>query len=251
MTESAATAIHVQWSDDGRHIRKWDFKPFEGSTAFVAPSTNLEEAEKRARELRPEVLAFAHLMERKLRENDHKPGWKRDNPQALLCRIGDETRELALAVAGWGANLTQGMDDLGRGADPLSLADRQIRVGREAADVANFAMMVADRCGGLELPAALQSVPEVAGEAELPTTGDIVPTADLSAWLAAIVRGDWTWASNSPCKYVTLHIDTRRGAYRIEDRDGNAISFHALLRQSTGSLDLAAQPSIRSEGAAR
>lgn len=42
--------IHVIWSDDGRHIRKWAFTPFEGSTAFVAAPPNLEGAEKRARE---------------------------------------------------------------------------------------------------------------------------------------------------------------------------------------------------------
>lgn len=29
------TAIYVQWSDDGQHIRKWSHDPFDGSAAFV------------------------------------------------------------------------------------------------------------------------------------------------------------------------------------------------------------------------
>lgn len=30
------TAIYVQWSDDGQHIRKWSHEPFDGGIAFVA-----------------------------------------------------------------------------------------------------------------------------------------------------------------------------------------------------------------------
>lgn len=33
------TAIYVQWSDDGQHIRKWSHEPFEGSAAFVPADT--------------------------------------------------------------------------------------------------------------------------------------------------------------------------------------------------------------------
>lgn len=29
------TAIYVQWSDDGQHIRKWSHEPFDRGTAFV------------------------------------------------------------------------------------------------------------------------------------------------------------------------------------------------------------------------
>lgn len=30
------TAIYVQWSDDGQHIRKWSHETFDGGTAFVS-----------------------------------------------------------------------------------------------------------------------------------------------------------------------------------------------------------------------
>lgn len=85
--------------------------------------------------LRPKVLAFAHLMEAKLRENDYKGGWQKDKPSALLKRLREEADELDAAIQPG----TRG--DIGpwRGL-----------VGNEAADVANFAMMVADVCGGLD-----------------------------------------------------------------------------------------------------
>jgi len=80
---------------------------------------------REAVELRSEVLAFACLMERQLRANDHKPGWKNDSPYALHHRLEQESKELWHAFA-------QGGD-----------------IGVEAADVANFGMMVADVCGAL------------------------------------------------------------------------------------------------------
>jgi len=85
-------------------------------------------------ELRPEVLAFARLMEQQLRANDHKPGWKHDSADALIDRLNQELDELADAVDEW----------------PQSrILNGTERVGKEAADVANFAMMLADICGAL------------------------------------------------------------------------------------------------------
>lgn len=77
-------------------------------------------------ELRPEVEAFAQAMECALRANDHKPGWKNDAPSALIDRLYQEVRELDRT--------------------PMAAPDAVLK---EAADVANFAMMVADVCGGL------------------------------------------------------------------------------------------------------
>ncbi|HKY40736.1 MAG TPA: hypothetical protein VJN18_32600 [Polyangiaceae bacterium] len=90
--------------------------------------------------LRPVVQWFAEQMERKLRENDHKGGWDADNKYSLMNRIGQELRELR-AVARKYAELHFG--DTTR----EQLAERGVR---EAADVANMAMMVADhfRNGG-------------------------------------------------------------------------------------------------------
>jgi len=90
------------------------------------------------RYLRPEVLAFAHLMEQQLRANDHKGGWDEDHPRALLSRLREETDELDAEVP------VRYVDVIG--------ACRE-RIAKEAADVANFAMMIADVCGALSTPA--------------------------------------------------------------------------------------------------
>jgi hypothetical protein len=80
--------------------------------------------------LRPVVVWFARAMERKLRENDHKPGWRGEDAGALLERVDDEIDELKRAVGV---------------RPPLVVLD-------EAADVANMAMMVADVCSKQERP---------------------------------------------------------------------------------------------------
>jgi hypothetical protein len=78
--------------------------------------------------IRPEVWQFARLMEERLRANDHKGGWKKETAKDLLFRIQDELCELIEAVyKEWDS------------------------VGDESADVANFAMMVADVTGKLEV----------------------------------------------------------------------------------------------------
>lgn len=74
-------------------------------------------------ELSPEVLRFAHEMERKLSENDHKGGWEDCTQQYLSMRLTQEREELRRAV------------ERGDAKEILS----------EAADVANFAMMAADK----------------------------------------------------------------------------------------------------------
>jgi hypothetical protein len=89
---------------------------------------------------RPEVVAFADLMERQLRANDHKPGWKHDEPFDLQERVEQEAAELSTAVAEW------------EGHTGYTEAALSRAVGREAADVGNMAMMVADVCGALHTP---------------------------------------------------------------------------------------------------
>ena len=73
--------------------------------------------------LRPALASFADLMEEMLQENDHKGGWQYDSSKALLRRLKQETAELQRAIE--------------RDAPTDEIA-------REAADVANFAMMIAD-----------------------------------------------------------------------------------------------------------
>lgn len=55
--------------------------------------------------------------------------------------------------------------------------------------------------------------------------------AEIADWIADVQSGRWSWVRNPPCKYVEIKLDTRAGAYRIEDRDGNPISLSDLSRQ--------------------
>lgn len=79
----------------------------------------------RSFELRPTLRWFSAAMELMLRRNDNKgrEAWRMDTPGVLLGRLKDELLEL--------------QDALREGASPD-------KVTQEAADVANFAMMVAD-----------------------------------------------------------------------------------------------------------
>lgn len=95
---------------------------------------------------RPEVRNFADLMEAQLRANDHKPGWKNDPAMDLIPRLREEAVELEEATNRHAKRIGWGDHWLGE--------DTSVRVGKEAADVANFAMMIADVCGALSLPAA-------------------------------------------------------------------------------------------------
>lgn len=77
---------------------------------------------------RTSVNWFAEQMELKLRDNDHKGGWARCEHSWLLDRLKQEVGELEKA---------------------LDQVDNQENVIKEAADVANFALMIADLAGRL------------------------------------------------------------------------------------------------------
>lgn len=90
---------------------------------------------------RREIVAFADLMERELRENDHKGGWAAEHYRHLFHRMQEETDELALAIY---ARIPWSRVQYLKDPDP-------VLVGSEAADIANFAMMIADVCGALRI----------------------------------------------------------------------------------------------------
>ena len=112
---------------------------------------------------RPEVRAFADLMEAKLRANDHKPGWKADNPFDLAKRIHHELSELegelgrALNKTWWPIREDERepwsfhRNHTYRFGDEAERSLALSKIGPEAADVANFAMMIADVCGALPI----------------------------------------------------------------------------------------------------
>lgn len=90
-------------------------------TAYGKPKLNL---------IRKEVQWFAEQMESKLQENDHKGGWDDCGIFWLRNRLVEEVKELSDAMEA-GHNSESGID--------------LENIIREAADVANFAMMIADK----------------------------------------------------------------------------------------------------------
>jgi NTP pyrophosphatase (non-canonical NTP hydrolase) len=99
----------------------------DGWNVYAVPATGYM---SRILNIRPEVLQFALEMEEQLREHDNRPGWKEECPMYLLDRLREEVQELVeVAITGE--------------------AGQPKLVTAEAADVANFCMMIADRWGGL------------------------------------------------------------------------------------------------------
>lgn len=83
--------------------------------------------------IRPTLQWFAKQMEAKLKENDHKTGWSQIPCFRLLCRLREETMELSDQLLMNNMNYHRPPEDLDM-------------IIQEAADVANFAMMIADNC---------------------------------------------------------------------------------------------------------
>jgi hypothetical protein len=80
--------------------------------------------------IRPQVEWFAAQMEQTLRQNDHKGGWEESPLWYLLERLKEETIELEVAL------------------ERVELSDTQTSMEhaiRESTDIANFAMMIADK----------------------------------------------------------------------------------------------------------
>jgi NTP pyrophosphatase (non-canonical NTP hydrolase) len=80
--------------------------------------------------IRNEVRYFAELMEKALRNNDYKGGWQKCTRHFLLRKLREEVQELEKTV--------------GRRKNDLMCPDA---IAKEAADVANIAMMLANNFG--------------------------------------------------------------------------------------------------------
>lgn len=87
--------------------------------------------------------AFQGEMWRKLIKNAHKGGWSDADPFELLGRAEDELNELREALNRWNMEVTLG-------SNQGQIAVTAEKVAKEAADVGNFVMMVADVVGGLK-----------------------------------------------------------------------------------------------------
>lgn len=79
--------------------------------------------------IRPQLAQFAAAMEATLKLNDHKGGWEKEDINWLLERLFDEYEELETAASGNHRTFTKAEAAL---------------IVKEATDVANFAMMIAD-----------------------------------------------------------------------------------------------------------
>ena len=116
---------------------------------------------------RESVCWFSGLMETKLRENDHKGHWRNCDLEYMEQRIREEIAELSAALMQYQvASLSPHEATRTR-----YLGDR---VKREAADVANFAMMIADRVRG-----ELLDLDSAEPEETDPTTADPTDTWPL------------------------------------------------------------------------
>ena len=82
--------------------------------------------------IRPSVLEFALLMEEKLKQNDSKGGWSKCDFPYLVERLKEETKEMEQAI------------DEVMMFNKYRSHPRIMKVKYEAADLANFAMMIAD-----------------------------------------------------------------------------------------------------------
>jgi len=82
-------------------------------------------------EVRPAVKWFATLMEQKLRENDHKANWTGCGIEYLMERLVQEYGELVEAT--WDLRKENGSPE---------------EVIKEAADIANFCLFIADNASG-------------------------------------------------------------------------------------------------------
>lgn len=93
--------------------------------------------------VRESVNWFSKEMEAKLALNDHKGGWASCDVRWLLNRLEDEFYELENVI------LTRESERHLRSAgEGLSIVDTDNEsIIKEAADVANFAMMIADKFG--------------------------------------------------------------------------------------------------------
>jgi hypothetical protein len=96
-------------------------------------------------------------------------------------------------------------------------------------------------------PERVQPVGEVEGAL---VQRPIAPNSDLALWLNRVASGEWNWVRNTRCKYVTLKIDTRRGAYAILDRDDKPLTASDLMWQyssETPSLAALSNPVVSGE----
>lgn len=115
---------------------------------YCKTHTCFKEKKMAGKETWPTVDYFAMEMKKKLDENKEKGDrdtWLCDDAKELLARLKEEVEELSELVA-LEASMPASMK-----ASKAVMEELSLQVAREAADVGNFAMMVADKLNGLKL----------------------------------------------------------------------------------------------------
>ena len=109
---------------------------FNDGQAEGMPEALKEERER----VRPEVWQFALLMEKKLKENDHKKSWKKCKILYLIERLKEEVKELEDCF--WIEDSRSDFINIG---EDFMIKGKYSEedVIKECADVSNFAMMIA------------------------------------------------------------------------------------------------------------
>lgn len=120
--EMEAEIVRLKMQRNGLEIERDSLKRCcdELESRLAALEAFAEKVRVNGEPVRDSVLAFACDMERRLRANDHKGGWQDCGLFQLHDRLFDEWRELFVAIR------------------------TEENIVGEAADVANFAMMIAD-----------------------------------------------------------------------------------------------------------
>jgi len=95
---------------------------------------------ERRRRMREAVRKFAEIMERKLKENDHKGGWEGMRFSELIQEALWEIWEIGRLCARYKMDTIQ--EKIGK--------RKRKELQREAADVANFMMMISDNLENYE-----------------------------------------------------------------------------------------------------
>jgi hypothetical protein len=113
-----------------------DLNPIPRTTVELADLViqRAAKADRDAVRIRPEVRAIAEAMEERLKRNEWKGGWDAMSVAALFKRLGQEIAELR------------------RETKKPNAKQNPYMIRHEAADVANFAMMIADVCNALTKP---------------------------------------------------------------------------------------------------
>jgi hypothetical protein len=111
------------------------------SNDIIDPPTSPGTAESQRRDELYKISVLAEAMRKKLVANAYKGGWQNMSVPYMMDRITDERNELDNAI--WRLNKFRKANN---GKTPRVLLEDILS---EAADIANFAMMIADVAGAL------------------------------------------------------------------------------------------------------